>query len=35
MSDVMVDSTVNHESTVETHMPRYGMVIDLKRCYGC
>ena len=22
-------------SIVETRMPRYGMVIDLKRCYGC
>jgi len=35
MSDVMVEPTVNHGSTVETRMPRYGMVIDLKRCYGC
>jgi molybdopterin-containing oxidoreductase family iron-sulfur binding subunit len=35
MSDVMVDATVNHGSTVEMRMPRYGMVIDLKRCYGC
>lgn len=35
MSEVMVDPSVNHDSTVETSMPRYGMVIDLKRCYGC
>ena len=35
MSEVMVDPSVNHEPTVETRMPRYGMVIDLKRCYGC
>ena len=35
MSEVMAESTVNHGSSVETRMPRYGMVIDLKRCYGC
>lgn len=35
MSDVMVKPTVNHGSTAEMRMPRYGMVIDLKRCYGC
>jgi len=35
MSEVMIDPTVSHGSTAETKMPRYGMVIDLKRCYGC
>ena len=35
MSEVMADPDVNHGSSVEMRMPRYGMVIDLKRCYGC
>jgi len=35
MSEVMVERSASHGSTAETKMPRYGMVIDLKRCYGC
>ena len=35
MSGVLTDTSGKTGSTVETTMPRYGMVIDLKRCYGC
>ena len=35
MSGVAAEPTLNRGPSVEATMPRYGMVIDLKRCYGC